>query len=73
MRQFLISVDQVLNTMLGGWADETVSARAWRMRECSKFWRYAMVLINAVFFDSEHCSKSYVSELTRRQLPPEYR
>jgi len=73
MRQFLISVDQVLNTMLGGWADETVSARAWRMREHSRFWRYVMFFINTIFFDSLHCSKSYASELSRRQLPPEYR
>jgi hypothetical protein len=73
MRQFLISIDQVLNTVLGGWADETVSARAWRLRERSTRWKYTMLVINAIFFDSLHCAKSYTSELTRRQLPPEYR
>jgi len=73
MRQFLISIDQVLNTVLGGWADETLSARAWRLRERSAFWKYAMHVINAIFLDSTHCAKSYASELMRRQLPPEYR
>lgn len=32
MMQFLIAVDQLINTILGGKADETMSARAHRMR-----------------------------------------
>ena len=30
MKQFLIAFDQLINTMIGGYADETLSARAWR-------------------------------------------
>lgn len=33
MLQALIAIDQLANAMLGGHADETLSARAHRMRE----------------------------------------
>lgn len=32
MMQFLIALDQLANTLIGGMADETLSARAHRMR-----------------------------------------
>lgn len=68
MTQFLIAIDQTINTMVGGWADETLSARAHR---CN--WRIRSV-INAVFFwQDDHCRASYESERQRRQLPLEYR
>lgn len=28
--QIAVAFDQLVNTLLGGWADETLSARAWR-------------------------------------------
>lgn len=28
--QVMVAVDQLVNTLLGGWADETLSARAYR-------------------------------------------
>ena len=30
--QILVGVDQLGNTLLGGWADETISARAYRQQ-----------------------------------------
>ena len=30
MKQILIAVDQLANAVIGGWADETLSSRAWR-------------------------------------------
>lgn len=72
--QFAIALDQVANTLVGGWADETLSARAWRCREARTHWRMAYRVINAVFFwQADHCRASYESELSRRQLPAEYR
>lgn len=77
MTQFLIAFDQVLNTMVyikgDGWgfADETLSARAWRLRDESSF---PYKLINALFFWQEnHCKEAYESEHRNFQLPPEYR
>jgi hypothetical protein len=45
IRQILIAIDQFLNTLLGGWADETVSARAWRQQHKGR-WYFAMVIID---------------------------
>ena len=33
MKQFLIALDQLANTLVGGYADETLSARAHRVAE----------------------------------------
>ena len=67
MKQVLIAVDQLLNTLTGGWADETVSARAWR---CNSIW--AVRFINWIFGNPNHCKDSYESELYMRQLPRSY-
>ena len=71
--QILIALSQLLNTICGGYADESFSARAHRLHEFHKRWAFARLFVNTLLFDSEHCEKSYVSEVERRQLPPEYR
>lgn len=75
MKQFLIAFDQMLNTLIPigrdgfGYADETLSARAWRLRDRSKLYK----VIDAIFFwESSHCLVSYESEKKRKQLPVEY-
>lgn len=69
--QVLVSVDQFFNTLLGGYADETLSARAYRHAEIKKDRRWPMALINALFFwQDEHCKHAYESELERSHLPP---
>ena len=73
LKQVLIGVDQLLNTLIGGWADETLSSRAWRHYEKGDY-RWPKRLIDAVlFFDPDHCHQSYLSEIERRQLKPEMR
>lgn len=71
--QILVAVDQLANTMLGGMADETLSARAWRHHlDGSRDWPRA--IIDTLFFwQTDHCRSAYESEVERRQLPPEYR
>lgn len=76
MIQVAIAVDQVLNTVVWlpgdgfGFADETLSARAWRLRTQSNAWR----VIDALFFWQKlHCQHAYESERLRRHLPQEYR
>ena len=71
--QILIALDQLLNTLLGGWADETLSARAYRQQD-KRRWYILMTLINMVFFlQPNHCQNSYVSELNRKHISREYR
>lgn len=73
LKQVLIAFDQLINALLGGWADESLSAHAWRQHlEGNRNWPY--LLIDAIlFFDGNHCRTSYESELERTQLPPSMR
>lgn len=72
--QILIALDQMANALLGGYADETLSARAHRMREKrQRYWGWTANAIDAIFFwEDDHCRKSYESEFLRRQLPAHY-
>ncbi len=72
--QILIAVDQLVNTVFGGWADETISSRAWRKRGDGKGWEMLRRVIDAIFFwQKDHCESAYLSEMNRLQLPPELR
>lgn len=72
LKQLLIGVDQLANTLLNGYADETLSARSYRLR--GEGWHHAYSLINGIFFwQVDHCKTAFLSELERRQLPAEYR
>lgn len=71
--QFAIALDQLFNALLGGWADETLSARVWRNKSRSWYWKALYWLINTIFFwQDDHCFQSYNSEVKRNQLPKEY-
>ncbi len=67
MKQILIAIDQLFNTFIGGMADETISAMAYRQD-----WRITQAIINGIFFDRDHCKKSYLSEVRRNHLPKGY-
>ena len=72
--QIPIAIDQLINTLFGGWADETISSRAHRMQGKSRKWARLRKLIDAIFFwQKNHCESAYESELQRRHLPPEMR
>lgn len=74
MKQIIIALDQLINTVFGGWADETLSARAWRQRNDSRGWQTACRWIDRLFFwEQNHCEASYRAELLRSQLPRGYR
>ena len=74
MRQYffnlLVSLDQLANTILGGYPDETLSARSYRLSGTSKRWCITRHLINALFFNREHCKHAFYSEI---DLPDDYR
>ncbi len=73
VRQVLVAVDQLANTLIGGWADETLSARAYRMRNRSKVWAFMRKAIDVLFFlDADHCRGAWMDEKVRTQIAPEY-
>lgn len=74
--QVAIAFDQQVNTLIpGGYADETLSSRAHRMREKGqKYWGWTADAIDTLFFwQTAHCLQAYKDELARKQLPPAMR
>lgn len=70
-----VALDQLGNAVLGGQADETLSARAWRTEQKGRILgRIARPLIDALLwvFQRQHCAKAYQAECQRKQLPSEY-
>lgn len=67
LMQNLIALDQVGNTLLGGWADETLSSRAYRAEVDGKiFGKIFRPLIDLLFFfDKNHCRNAYLTEFRR--------
>lgn len=67
--QVLIAFDQLVNALLGGMADETLSSRAYRhSRDGSRKWPEKV--INLLFFwQKAHCKQAYESEVNRIHLP----
>lgn len=74
LKQIAIAFDQLINTLIpGGWADETISARCWRLRSRGAWGVARLVVDSVLFFDKNHCEESYKSERLRLQCAPEYR
>ena len=80
--QSLLALDQFGNAfLLFGWADESISARAWRLSGDTRRWvrwpwSVARLLIDLgarLFGEKDHCFEAYTSERLRTQLPPEER
>jgi len=75
-KNFLIGLNQTLNCLIRldgeyGTPDETLSARAWRLRETHP---KLHVWIDRLFFwDADHCQECFEIEKNREQLPVEYR
>lgn len=74
LKRISIALDQLANTVLGGWPDETLCARVYRNSQESLLWsifRWALDLL--FFFDWPHCELSYYAEYQRKHSPKEYR
>ena len=76
----LLGLDQLANTLLAGHADETLSARAWRVEQDGKVFGKimrpaidALAIVVTLGYDANHCRDSYESERKRKQLPTHYR
>lgn len=80
IKQLLIAIDQLLNCFVYipgdgfGKADETLSARFYRLRDKSFIAFVGMILTDCFFFwEDDHCKVSYEREMNRKHLPAEYR
>lgn len=77
-----LGIDQTLNALVNGYADETLSAASFRLSAKSVHWYRFRVIVDILFFwDREkrgtitvrHCELSWESELYRRHLPDDYK
>ena len=72
-KKVLIAVDQLVNTLIAGFPDETLSSRAWRWEQDGvRAWPRRFI-DRLFFWEPNHCRESYRSEREGRQLPPELR
>lgn len=72
-KSVFIAADQLVNALLAGWPDETLSSRAWRWEQ-NGVRSWPRRFIDRLFFwEKQHCFQSYKSEREGRQLPPEFR
>ena len=73
LKAVLIAADQLVNALLAGWPDETMSSRAWRWEQ-SGVRAWPRRVIDLLFFRDPHPGRNPLqSERTGRQLPPELR
>ena len=93
VHQVLLAIDQLANTLLlfghpGTYADETLSARAWRQSREGRplrwvlfrwtvdvlfYWQDVILLLRQQHTGRLHCQRAYDNEQARLGLPPEYR
>lgn len=68
-KRVLLGIDQLGNTLLGGYPDETISARAGRNAD-KRGWRVLAAALNKI--DKNHVYDAIRSEQTGRQQHPAY-
>lgn len=61
-----VGFDQLGNATFGGDEDETISARCWRYRG-DPHYSVLVQIINAIFWDKNHCEKAFESEQLKRK------
>ncbi len=70
-----IALTQLLNTLTGGWPDESTSSRVYRLSQAGM--PRAKVIHAAIdklfFWQRNHCKSAYDEERKRYQFPPTLR
>lgn len=69
LHNLCVSIDQLANTILAGYPDETLSSRAYRCSTTSYAWKCASCLINTLFLNPNHCKEAFFNEV---DLPSNY-
>ena len=73
--QIVIAIDQLVNTLFGGYADETISARCYRKRH-KRYWAVLRFLLDLIFYPIDgkgHCMQAFNNEQQRVHMPSVYR
>lgn len=61
---FFVAVDQLFNVLALGMADETFSARCFRLDGTNRFWSMARWVVDSIFFfEKKHCWQAYRNEI----------
>lgn len=74
----IISFDQFVCTLIGGWPDETISSYAYRLdvedKLGGRIFRPLIDLLFAILLnDINHCENAWFNETNRSQLPESFR
>ena len=73
MKQIFIALDQLINTLFMGMADETISARLFRLYLTEILSSKWYLIVDILFFwQYNHCYNAWRAEIERRQLPSYY-
>lgn len=75
VKNVLIALDQLINTVIGGRPDETMSSRCYR--NAQKYWyaRGGQIVLDFIFrpWGKNHCYESYMSEVNRNHLGSDFK
>lgn len=71
-REVAVAIDQLANAVLGGYAQETISSRCWRLRDYRPYSTMRRVIDCLFFWQKNHCRVSYESQVQRRNMPADY-
>lgn len=74
LNQLMYSLDCLVNTILGGYANESLSSRFYRANRDNKWYGFMKNVTDTIFFyQDNHCQTAYFRTLDRMNLPPEFR
>lgn len=73
IKNILIALDQLINTLIKGEPDETLSSRAWRHYADGSYKWPKRIIDTLLFFDKDHCYTSWLSEKNRKHFPHSFR
>lgn len=67
-----VALTQLLNTLLGGWPDESTSSRLWRLEQQGvvRAGAFRRLVDRLFWWQPGHCRLAYEAERRRYQFPP---
>jgi hypothetical protein len=71
-REVAVAIDQLANAVLGGYAQETISSRCWRLRGYRPYSTMRWIIDWVFFWQTDHCRASYEAQVERRNMPADY-
>lgn len=66
IKQIMIAIDQLANALLGGWSDETISSRCWRIPRLFHFCKKISQILSSAQTSCESSDRFAGYEIRRR-------